>query len=546
MNPNKPKNRLAGKTLDKDKKGKHRLQLKGRIFMQNVTDVLTFAKNGKSDQSSADVVRILKTNSGSYLLQIFWKGDPGIENFVIRFLSIEIRDKWHRLVEEQILHLPKSSRDPAASNTSQTQFISLAGSQPENPFLTHEEEDEDDSDMAVRISNATTLVNSQADFMSSRNASTTSLRSRSTTGGSGPPAGPPASLFGAGAPARVPPPRFPVPEPGGPTPPPLKVSTSFGTPDERIGNSYFSPTADSPSSLRSASQASMYPFPRQPNTHVSNWPADGNKHNTAPPMGRAPLREDDSANGYSINSRSVQRPSLPVLADSQSAQQHAFAQNRSRSMSTPDVHNQHSPGKRQHGADRMDEIPVPPIPPHMASMRAPINRSQNSSPTEMIRRNGAQSPHLTRTHTSNSIYSNHERTDPRVMQYHGPGPTPSGMNQRIISPASQQGDTPFVSQLKVKIHFEPMPSHMTIVVPCIIKHRSLIDRIDSKMEKISSCSIAKSTAKLRYKDMDDEFITIANDEDIVLAVDEWTQANLATLKEGMIPDFEVYFCEQPS
>ena len=48
INPNKPKNKMMGnnKALI-DKKGKPRLQLKGRIFMQNVTDVLTVAKSGE-------------------------------------------------------------------------------------------------------------------------------------------------------------------------------------------------------------------------------------------------------------------------------------------------------------------------------------------------------------------------------------------------------------------------------------------------------------------------------------------------------------------
>ena len=47
INMNKPKNKMLGnnKTLV-DKKGKPRLQLKGRIFMQNVTDVLTVVKSG--------------------------------------------------------------------------------------------------------------------------------------------------------------------------------------------------------------------------------------------------------------------------------------------------------------------------------------------------------------------------------------------------------------------------------------------------------------------------------------------------------------------
>lgn len=47
INPNKPKNRVLGNSRPlTDKKGKLRLQLKGRIFMQNVTDVVSL-KNGE-------------------------------------------------------------------------------------------------------------------------------------------------------------------------------------------------------------------------------------------------------------------------------------------------------------------------------------------------------------------------------------------------------------------------------------------------------------------------------------------------------------------
>jgi cell division control protein 24 len=42
----KPKNKLSNKQLV-DKRGKPKLQLKGRIFMQNVTDLVSLAKPGK-------------------------------------------------------------------------------------------------------------------------------------------------------------------------------------------------------------------------------------------------------------------------------------------------------------------------------------------------------------------------------------------------------------------------------------------------------------------------------------------------------------------
>lgn len=41
----KPKNKLSNKQL-LDKRGKPKLQLKGRIFMQNVTDLVQLAKPG--------------------------------------------------------------------------------------------------------------------------------------------------------------------------------------------------------------------------------------------------------------------------------------------------------------------------------------------------------------------------------------------------------------------------------------------------------------------------------------------------------------------
>ncbi len=44
----KPKNKLSNKQLV-DKRGKPKLQLKGRIFMQNVTDLVSLTKPGKND-----------------------------------------------------------------------------------------------------------------------------------------------------------------------------------------------------------------------------------------------------------------------------------------------------------------------------------------------------------------------------------------------------------------------------------------------------------------------------------------------------------------
>lgn len=53
----KPKNKLSNKQLV-DKRGKPKLQLKGRIFMQNVTDLVSLAKPGMDETPSSLYLRI--------------------------------------------------------------------------------------------------------------------------------------------------------------------------------------------------------------------------------------------------------------------------------------------------------------------------------------------------------------------------------------------------------------------------------------------------------------------------------------------------------
>ena len=474
----------------------------------------------------------------SHHLQIFWKGDPGVENFVIRFLTHEIREKWQKLVEKQIRALTHRNSTPSQTSTSKYEFTSLSGVILQSPYTQDPEDDLDDDDDNIQTPISSTPATSSNDLSSSRNASSTSLsRIRSATGGSG------HSIPGPG---RVAPPRFPMQEPGH-NGPPLKLSTS-GTgfnqmhanapPDERMANSYFSPTAESPSSMRSSSQASVYSFHRQ-QTPSNGWHDDRNKHNTAPPMSRGPLRDDDSPTGYG---RPIHRPSLPP--SSHSHQQ--TVTNRSRSVSSPDVQNPISPPKRYPNGQMqpgMDDVPVPPIPPHMASMKAPVNRSQNNSPTDSLRRVQTQSPSLGRNPHS---YAGNFNQDPRYQSFQSG--LPGNSAQRIMSPAVPTGEPPYVTQLRVKIHYpvDGKECYVMIVAGVTIKYRSLIDRIDSKMEKNSPCSIARSTARLRYKDPDDEMITISNDEDVQLAIEEWVAKHEEQLRQNVIPDFDLFWHEVPN
>lgn len=466
INPNKPKNKMLGtnKPLT-DKKGKLRLQLKGRIFMQNVTDVVSLAKSEKPQ----------------YTIQIYWKGDPGVENFVIRFATEDTMNTWQRQVNAQKLKLTESAKISGQPGTSETEFTSMKNQALlENPYLQDDDAEEDDSQ-------GSTLVEGQSNMGPSRNASSNSLHAAATLAGS-------SMLPLDRSTNRAPTLRFPPQELANSTyTPPLSLHTNIPpnveSPGDFGGNSYFSPTAESPMSSRSSSQTANYFLPRQA-TPGNGWPNDDNKHKTAPAISNTQSRDaTGTLNSYAINGRTVQRPSLPAMAASQNPQQLAMAQSRLRSVSTPDIHNSNSSGPRRYANGQLqppiDNTPVPPMP---------------GIPLQAIR---------------------------------SPAPSQPLTGKEI----------PYPSQLKVKIWFDPAPSHVTIVVPIIIKHRSLIDRIDSKMVKISSASISNGTARLRYRDGDGDILTIASDEDVSLAIEDWALSHLQQLYQGVVGDFELYWHE---
>lgn len=450
---------------------------------------------------------------------------------------------WRDQVQMQKKTLSESARSSGQAGTSDTELVSMRDqSTLKNPYLDEDMEDDD--------SQATTLVPGSSVFSMSRNASSNSLRSAGTL---------------ANGSARGPPPRFPMPEPAG-YQPPLSLNTNLppgaNSPGEYAGNSYFSPGGDSPMSTRSSSQVSMWGLPRQNTPRLSN---EEGKHRTAPAMARAPSRDGTRHNNsYTIDGRTVMRPSLPAMAGPQNAQQQLAMtqQSRLRSASTPDIPPGIGNGPRRYANGQLqpsvENIPVPPIPSHMRP-GAPIARSQTSSPTNgsLPTRSNTQSPmnqrdRLQRQTAEGTSYDRQMQqrlqaiphSEPR--QYHEGGYADASL-QVIQSPpapttgTSNDSGAPLPTQLKVKIHFDPQPSHVTIVVPIIIKHRSLVDRIDSKMTKISSASISKDTARLRYRDEDGDMITINTDDDVQIAIDDWRTTHSESLYKCVYPDFELFW-----
>ena len=481
-----------------------------------------------------------------YKIQIFWKGDPGVENFVIRFLNEVDMNIWRDQVQMQKKALSESARSSGQTGTSETEFLAMKDqiSTLKNPHL-DEDADEDDGHMSTGVSGS-------SNFGVTRTASSNSLRSAGTT------------LNGS---VRGAPSRFPMPEPAT-YQPPLSLKTNIApaanSPGEFGGNSYFSPGGDSPLSTRSSSQASMYALPRQMTPRLSN---EDSKHKTAPAMARVPSRDGTRPiNAYTVDGRTVLRPSLPVMAGSQNPQQQpGTMQSRLRSASTPDIQS-NAGGPRRYANGQLqppiENVPVPPIPSHMNQMRAPIARSQTSSPTNgtLPTRSNPHSPMNPRDRTPRPPLDQSNNYDQQMQQRLQAIPTtePRRYQEGSYADASLQmvtssatpapvrfsdDDIEYPSQLKIRVTYGQHAGHITIVVPIIIKHRSLIDRIDSKMKHVSDAKVADDRARLRYTDEDGDYVTIKTDDDVGIAIEDWGKRHKEQLNRGIIPDFDLYWHE---
>ncbi|KAH8157744.1 hypothetical protein CIB48_g10495 [Xylaria polymorpha] len=494
----KDKNKSAAKPRNKNNK----LQLKGRIFMTNVTEVISFAK------------------PGSYSVQIWWKGDPSIENFIIKFTNEETMKKWATGLDiQRKLHMVAPMTTPEQPTPDFTWMKNI--NDMENPYAQQDEDDDEDDEQ---------LPPNQ---MSSPN-----LGQSSNSAGL----------------ARAPPPQFPLP------PPPRQLSVQTGgaqSPGPRGGESYFSPTMDSPASSRTSTASTLltqngqYPFPRT-STPQGGWEDRDTNRYTAPAMPRAPSRDGPTP----INGRNPRGPSMPVMASQQSLAQ----QQRSRSYSTPDINGQN--GRR---ANSTTPVPaVPGIPPHLHPAHdASIPRSQTGSPRQDLPiRANTQSPGVQRERLNQQngqyggtmaqfptqpIYP--RQATPSIGQVAGsaaPQPLNLGGQQVASSmlgsatPGNSFGsqDLPIPTQLRVKVNCDA-GTYVTLVVPFSITYQSLSDRIDGKLARFTTSSISKGNLRLKYRDEDGDLVTIESDDDIQIAFLEWREgaSNMYTNGVGEIEIF---------
>ncbi|KAI6778731.1 Rho guanine nucleotide exchange factor-like protein [Emericellopsis cladophorae] len=534
VSPNKVKDKKdkTKSTGSKPKNKSAKVTLKGRIFMTNVTDVVSLSKPG----------------TGSHCVQIWWKGEPAVENFTIKFPKEDIMRKWADVLEQQ--RKVHGARVSAQSGSMANDFVWTRDHTGaiENPYK--ETDDEDDFDGPATAPAQFPMPGQQPAIMP-RTSSSSSLRQRSATNDSS------QSLAGI---ARAPPPRFPLPHPPAPLSLSLQTQSSGAiSPGSRIGDSYFSPVDNSPASSRTSTASGMFPT-YKPGQPQAVWD-EGTKYTTAAAP-RAPSRDGTSPGPHGMNGRNARGPSLPAMAKQNSAAQNQ----RSRSYSTPDINGPGVPRQRQPSQGGGNVPAVPGIPQHLHPAHdSGIPRSQNGSPrNDQPIRTHTQSPgaqHRMHQH-SGSLGGTMSHFPSQPIYPRGATPNPSSggnslrvdmtaANTRTVSPglgtgtfappgsnAMGEGDAPFPTQLKVKVNLDG-GNYVTLVVAFNISYQSLIDRIDAKLARFTASSIGKEHLKLHYRDEDGDLVRIQSDEDIQLAFLELREG-MKSMYSGGVGEIDLY------
>lgn len=340
----------------------------------------------------------------------------------------------------------------------------------------------------------------------SRNASSTSLRSRSATGGSG------------GSNPRM---RVPTSEMGG-----LSLNTRglpTQSPQDYPNGSYFSPidrdsTAPQSSiSSRSSSQSAFAGYNRG-TTPVSAglYRPEESHRNTAPAMARNP-NGHLSGNPY-LNANRSRGPQAGV----------GTGPPRMRSASSPDVHPMVQQGRKYVSGEHAPS--VPPIPAHVAKQMGAPSRSQNNSPSNAPASRGPtpQQQHYGLPQSQRPQIPNHGYSydpaysgDPRK-----PGHSSSLSQGNMafstpVSSPSSDGDSYIPNQLKAKVCFDE--NYVSMIIASNIQFRSLAERIDAKLARFTNHSISSGSVRLRYRDEDGDFVLIDSDEAVHEALLDWRE-----------------------
>lgn len=176
----------------------------------------------------------------------------------------------------------------------------------------------------------------------------------------------------------------------------------------------------------------------------------------------------------------------------------------------------------------VDNVPVPPIPAHMANMKAPVSRSQSNSPTS----------HNLPIRTTN-YHHQHTFNEP---QYFEGRPSAAPSDQPTSPLSHEPEEEPFMpTQLKAKVNFDE--NYVTLVISSNIMFRTLTDRVDAKLARFTDRSIGNKTVRLRYRDEDGDYVSIDSDEDVQEAFVTWREQHREMLSRGQVVGEIQLYCQ---
>ena len=398
--------------------------------------------------------------------------------------------KWTSRIETQrrVCHEHAKWQHHGASDE---QYIFLQSKELVNPYR---EDDVDDYDQPSYAGSSSTQ------WSASRNASNSSLktRQRSDTGDSGysrhaRPTLPSGTMSNLSVRTQQPP--------------------GMTSPSEslRDNHSYFSPSAESPSSSRASTASSILGFPRQTVPNIQ-WQANESRY-TAPAPGR-----DASGNYYDAYGRTLSGAHGRELAN---IRLRSFTETSRRPSANPP--------------------PVPSVPAHLTNGGAPhANRSQTNSPMSPEAFAKPSASYQRVGHSENAFYDrNRTNPDDPFQMTNDITPLQIPVNSAASPPLRSAGwDGPLEpSQLKVKVKVPTEGSTMMLVVSNNISYEKLRDRIDAKLQRNTAVSLSSGSVKLKYL-YDDEYVSIQTDEDVQTAFETWREEHPEG--PGQHPEIELF------
>lgn len=100
-------------------------------------------------------------------------------------------------------------------------------------------------------------------------------------------------------------------------------------------------------------------------------------------------------------------------------------------------------------------------------------------------------------------------------------PTTSNSAATSVHSSASTTTAKHMNQLKVKLHF--LEDTFLLIVPSNIQYQQLVDRVDRKIRLCGK--LTPSPLRIRYKDEDNDFVSITSDEDIQMALEQSSEEN---------------------